>query len=60
MRIACLQGQEPERDDRGTCEDTCPLAEIMERCNTQDVPLFERTHLRVTFTITLLAVKNVS
>ena len=44
----------------GTCEDMCPHAEIVKRCNIEDVPLFERTDPRVATTNTELAVKKFS
>ena len=44
----------------GTCEDMCPHAEIVKRCNIEDVPLFERRDPRVATTNTELAVKKFS
>lgn len=44
----------------GTCEDMCPHAEIVKRCNIEDVPVFERPDPRVATTNTALAVKKFS
>ena len=44
----------------GTCEDMCPHAEIVKRCNIEDVPLFERADPRVATTTTELAIKKFS
>ena len=44
----------------GTCEDMCPHAEIVKRCNIEDVPLFERADPRVATTTSELAVKKFS
>ena len=44
----------------GTCEDMCPHAEIVKRCNIEDVPVFERADPRVAATNTSLAIKKFS
>ena len=44
----------------GTCEDMCPHAEIVKRCNIEDVPVFERADPRAATTNTALAVKKFS
>ena len=44
----------------GICEDMCPHAEIVKRCNIEDVPLIERADPRIATTNTELAVKKFS